>query len=112
MPGTDLDDVATEPDTYDEVPEPKSVTFIDYNDPFSFVEQSYGAPHVQKLSSYAWVGCGGDVYVLECLGKGFIRVEPVQDKNGGFCTLILHECSLTHYQIRRFISKLTTHRQL
>lgn len=78
---SDLEDVVAVPDTYDDVPEPKSVTYIDYNDPFSFVEQSYGAPHVQKLSHFAWVGCGDDVYVLECLGKGYIRIEPHRDEN-------------------------------
>ncbi|EKM61106.1 uncharacterized protein PHACADRAFT_156288 [Phanerochaete carnosa HHB-10118-sp] len=82
----DLDDLVTEPDTYDDVPEPKSITYIDYDNPFSFVEQSYGTTHIQKLSHCAWVGCGGDVYVLECLGKGYVRVELVQDENGMNCS--------------------------
>ncbi|GJE87676.1 DEAD/DEAH box helicase [Phanerochaete sordida] len=81
IPDFDLEDVASEPDTLDDVPEPKSVTYTDYNDPFSFVAQSHGAPHIQQLSRFSWVGCGGDVYVLECMGKGHIRVEPVQDEN-------------------------------
>jgi len=27
------------------------------------------------LSKNAWVGCGENVYVLECLGKGYMRIE-------------------------------------
>lgn len=59
-----------------ELPDPKSVTYIDYEDPFAFVDNFSGAPHVLKLTSNAWVGCGGDVYVLECLGRGYVRIEP------------------------------------
>lgn len=79
----------------DEIPEPKSVTFTDYDDPLSFARGSTsGAPHVASMSPNAWVGCGGDVYVLECLGKGFIRVEPGKFLGGTHgpahvcCTLI------------------------
>lgn len=75
--------MASRPDTKDEIPEPTSVTYTDYEDPFSFVDQSSGAPQIRKLSNYAWVGCGDDIYVLECLGKGYIRVEPVKSKEGG-----------------------------
>ena len=64
------------------IPSPKSVTYIDHENPFSFVRQSSGAPHVTALSRNAWVGCGEDIYVLECLGKGHIRVEPVSQDEG------------------------------
>ena len=70
------------PDTTDDIPSPKSVTYIDYDDPFSFYEDSSGAPDVHRLSRHAWVGCGQDTYVLECMGKGFIRIEPVTDETG------------------------------
>jgi ATP-dependent helicase IRC3 len=33
------------------------------------------------LSRNSWVGCGQDVYVLECLGKGHVRIEL--SDNGG-----------------------------
>ncbi|KAF9270115.1 P-loop containing nucleoside triphosphate hydrolase protein [Marasmius fiardii PR-910] len=66
-------------DTLEEIPQPKSVTYTDYDDPLSFVEDSSGAPHIMSLSPHAWVGCGGELYVLECLGKGFIRLEKVED---------------------------------
>jgi ATP-dependent helicase IRC3 len=51
------------------VPQLKSVSYTEYDDPFSFVHNSDGAPHITKLSPNAWVGCGGGVYILECLGK-------------------------------------------
>jgi ATP-dependent helicase IRC3 len=66
-------------DCRNDVPMPKSVTYVDHENPFSFVGQSSGAPHINSLSRNAWVGCGGDIYVLECLGKGHIRIEPVPE---------------------------------
>jgi ATP-dependent helicase IRC3 len=73
------------PDTEskNDVPDPKSVTYIDYENPFALVYQCSGAPHIAKISRFAWVGCGGDVYVLECLGKGTIRIEPFGSNEGG-----------------------------
>jgi ATP-dependent helicase IRC3 len=53
-----------------DVPEPRSVTYTDYDDPFTLADQCSGAPHINKLSTFGWVGCGEDVYVLECMGKG------------------------------------------
>lgn len=62
------------------IPEPRSVTYVDYDNPFSLVNQSLGTlPHIAQLSKNAWVGCGDDIYVLECLGKGHIRIDPVPD---------------------------------
>ncbi|KAF8272905.1 P-loop containing nucleoside triphosphate hydrolase protein [Lactarius quietus] len=67
------------------VPEPRSVTYIDYDNPFSLVNQSLGtSPHIAQLSRNAWVGCGDDIYVLECMGKGHIRIEPVPDRERDF----------------------------
>jgi ATP-dependent helicase IRC3 len=37
---------------------------------------------VAKLSPNAWVGCGNDIYILECLGKGYIRIESVPADEG------------------------------
>ncbi|KAJ7487550.1 P-loop containing nucleoside triphosphate hydrolase protein [Mycena galericulata] len=69
-------------DSRDEIPEPRSLTYKDYDDPFSLVSQGSGAPQIAKISRHAWVGCGGDVYVLECLGKGYVRIEPFEDEDG------------------------------
>lgn len=74
------------PDSYDKVPQPKSVIFTEHDNPFSLVDSS-GAPHIATLSSNAWVGCGDDVYVLECLGKGYIRIDPVPADDGGFTNI-------------------------
>ncbi|KZT72830.1 P-loop containing nucleoside triphosphate hydrolase protein [Daedalea quercina L-15889] len=60
------------------VPEPKSVTYVDYENPFAFVDDAFGAPHIRKLSHLAWVGLGDDAYLLECLGQGFVRIERTQ----------------------------------
>jgi ATP-dependent helicase IRC3 len=78
-------------DTKDPISQPKSVTYIDFENPFSFVAESSGiSRHFTQLSLYAWVGCGGDVYVLECLGRGYIRIQPVETDDGAslFVTLM------------------------
>ncbi|KAJ7038251.1 P-loop containing nucleoside triphosphate hydrolase protein [Mycena alexandri] len=80
-PDTVSIDAAIALDSRDNIPEPRSVTYKDYDDPFSLLNQGSGAPQIAKISRHAWVGCGGDVYVLECLGKGYVRIEPVEDGN-------------------------------
>ena len=65
-----------------EIASPKFVTYTDYEDPFSWVEENSGAPHVNRISQFAWVGCGNDTYVLECLGQGFVRIDST-DVDGG-----------------------------
>lgn len=65
-----------------DVPDPTSVTYVDYEDPFSFVDDAFGAPSIRKMSSWAWLGLGDDVYLLECLGKGFVRVEQTEGDTG------------------------------
>ncbi|KAG1833736.1 P-loop containing nucleoside triphosphate hydrolase protein [Suillus variegatus] len=64
-------------DSRDDIPDPTYITYVDYQNPFALVDGCSGAPHVTKLSANAWVGCGEDIYILECLGKGYIRVERV-----------------------------------
>lgn len=62
------------------VPDPKSITYIDYDNPFALFNKSMKAsPHMVQLSKNAWVDCGEGIYVLECLGKGHIRIEPLSD---------------------------------
>ena len=61
------------------VANPQSITFTDYDNPFELVDNAAGTPpHITQLSRHAWIGCGGDIYVLDCLGRGHIRVEPVK----------------------------------
>jgi ATP-dependent helicase IRC3 len=60
------------------LPDPKTVTYIDYDNPFVLADQNAGnLPHIMQLSPNAWVDCGEDIYVLECFGKGHVRIEPV-----------------------------------
>jgi ATP-dependent helicase IRC3 len=62
------------------VPDPKSITYIDHDDPFALFSQSVKAlPHMVQLSKNAWVDCGEGIYVLECLDKGHIRIEPIPE---------------------------------
>ncbi|KAH7104237.1 P-loop containing nucleoside triphosphate hydrolase protein [Auriculariales sp. MPI-PUGE-AT-0066] len=58
------------------VPQPTSVSYRDYEDPFALVQDTSGCPHISVMSSFSWVGVGDDTYVLECLGKGFIKIRP------------------------------------
>ncbi|KAJ3551331.1 hypothetical protein NM688_g4763 [Phlebia brevispora] len=62
----DIPELSSSQDSLDDVPDPSRS----------------GAPHVRRLSTYAWVGCGGDVYILECLGRGYIRIEPSANDGG------------------------------
>ncbi|KAG8876820.1 hypothetical protein FRB97_003911, partial [Tulasnella sp. 331] len=59
------------------VPAPKSVTYIDYDNPFSLAADASGSPTLFLLSPFAWVQCGSDVWILDCLGRGFIKVLKV-----------------------------------
>ena len=68
-----------------EVPFPESVTYVDYDNPFAFIGECCGTtPIVHQLSPLAWVNVGGEIYILQCLGSGFIRVEPLIDPEGDF----------------------------
>jgi len=73
-----------------DIPSPESVTYVDYDDPFAFIGECCGTtPVVQQLSLLAWVSVGGETYVLECVGAGFIRVEPLTDPEGEIRHLVL-----------------------
>ena len=71
-----------------EVPSPESVTYVDYDNPFAFIGECCGTTQmIHQLSPLAWVSVGGEIYILECVGAGFIRVEPLTDPEGDFPTL-------------------------
>ena len=73
-----------------DIPSPESVTYVDYDDPFTFIGECCGTtPVVQQLSPLAWVSVGGETYVLECVGAGFIRVEPLADPEGEISHLVI-----------------------
>ncbi len=84
------EDKAARPNTSGPVPVPRSVTYIDHDDPFALVDQASGDPNIRHLSRNAWVCCGDELYILECMGKGFIRVEPVEGGEEGMSILQAH----------------------
>jgi ATP-dependent helicase IRC3 len=55
------------PSAADNTPRVRKVTFVDEDDPFRVA--SSNRPPIAKMSSNAWVACGGDRYVLELLGE-------------------------------------------
>lgn len=42
------------------------------------------------MSQYSWVACGRDVYVLECLRNGYLKIEPMVSKTVGDALFIAH----------------------
>ena len=80
---------ATEDESYSlEVPYPESVTYVDYENPFAFIGECCGTtPIIHQISPLSWVSVGGGIYVLECIGAGFIRVEPLTDLESDCPTL-------------------------
>ena len=58
------------------IPEPRSIRYTDYDHPFETVDVRDKSVHVYGLSPLSWVTCGDNVYVLELLRMGYIRVEP------------------------------------
>jgi len=71
-----------------EVPSLESVTYADDDDPFAFIGECCGTtPIIHQQSPLTWVSVGGEIYVLECVGAGFIRVELLTDPEGDFPAL-------------------------
>ena len=42
---------------------------------------------IHQLSPLSWVGVCGEIYVIECVGAGFIRIELLTDSEGDFLPL-------------------------
>ncbi|KAK0208060.1 P-loop containing nucleoside triphosphate hydrolase protein [Desarmillaria ectypa] len=61
------------------VPKPETVTYVDYNDPLSFLKLPSDSPNVRNLSNNAWIAIGKEKFILECLGKGYIKIELVKE---------------------------------
>ncbi|GAA5991266.1 hypothetical protein JCM10908_003230 [Rhodotorula pacifica] len=63
------------PPTLDPTLRPYSLSYKHYATVFDLVDSGAGEVEpVSRLSRNAWVGCGNDVWVLELMGKGYIRV--------------------------------------
>lgn len=58
------------------MPEIKSVTYQEHDDPFSWQHHAKTEKNVRLLSPLAWVASHGS-YILETLGRGNLRVEPL-----------------------------------
>ena len=86
----DLEDFPQEENRLN-IRDPKEVTFIDYENPFALAEDASGIPHINELSRHAWVSCGGEIYVLECMGKGYVRLEKSKLDVKGHFRLYLYE---------------------
>ena len=43
------------------VPRPKSVIYVDHENPFDTADQASGDPHINVLSRNSWAGCGDGV---------------------------------------------------
>ncbi|KAF9229231.1 P-loop containing nucleoside triphosphate hydrolase protein [Gyrodon lividus] len=107
-----LGDIPANSDTRDDIPEPTSITYLDYDDPFALVNGFSGAPHISRLSPNAWVGCGNNIHVLECLGKGYMRIEPVPEDEGNpahfratYTEATMHASSAKQLRISPFMRK-------
>ncbi|RPD82473.1 P-loop containing nucleoside triphosphate hydrolase protein [Lentinus tigrinus ALCF2SS1-7] len=92
------------------VPQPKSVTYIDHDDPFVLADQASGDPNIRTMTRNGWVCCGDDVYVLECLGKGYIRVAPAEGDHGD-AKYVAHYTSPTMHQATAFMLKISPFRR-
>jgi ATP-dependent helicase IRC3 len=64
-----------------EISKPKSVVYTDHDDPFVTVDGGDKPAHIYSLSPLAWVPCGDNIYVLELLKKGYIRIEADGRRN-------------------------------
>lgn len=62
-------------------PRIKSVTYVEHEDPFSWEYDSKREKHIHSLSALSWVPIQGS-YILECMGKGSMRIQPFEDANG------------------------------
>lgn len=57
------------------VPDPVSILYTDEDDPFNVTSDVQKPGHINTMSGFSWVGCGGEVFVIELMGRGFVRIE-------------------------------------
>ena len=50
--------------------------YTDHDDIVAMIDTADAPTHIYGLSPLAWVSCGDEIYVLELLGSGYIRIEP------------------------------------
>ncbi|KAF8168154.1 P-loop containing nucleoside triphosphate hydrolase protein [Crassisporium funariophilum] len=69
------------PPVSDGVPDPTSITYIDDDDPFTLGSEGRKPSYINTLSPLSWVACGNNIFVLELVGTGYIRVERQESEN-------------------------------
>lgn len=57
------------------IPDPMSILYTDEDDPFAVASDAHKPGHINTMSSFSWVGCGNEIFVIELVARGFIRIE-------------------------------------
>jgi ATP-dependent helicase IRC3 len=57
------------------IPDPISILYTDEDDPFTLASNAQKPGHINTMSGFSWVGCGDEIFVIEIVGRGFIRIE-------------------------------------
>jgi ATP-dependent helicase IRC3 len=66
---------AMQTDTSDTIPDPTSILYMDEDDPFIVTSDAQKSGHINAMSRFSWVRCGNEIFVIELVTKGFIRIE-------------------------------------
>ncbi|KAF8807352.1 P-loop containing nucleoside triphosphate hydrolase protein [Phlegmacium glaucopus] len=59
----------------DPIPDPTSILYVDEDDPFTIASGDQKPDHINAMSKLQWVGCGNEIFVIELVARGFIRIE-------------------------------------
>jgi len=57
------------------IPDPTSILYTDEDDPFALASDVQKPGHINAMSKFSWVGCGSEIFVIELMARGFIRIE-------------------------------------
>jgi hypothetical protein len=91
--------------TIHNMPDIKSVTYNDHDDPFSWQHQAITEKNIRALSPLAWVASHGS-YILETLGRGSLRIESLLGSGAVILNYLYRY--LINLQIRRSRGRSTT----
>lgn len=73
----------------EDIPDISSVSFVEHEDAIAMRDEMSRNSHIRKLSRYDWVTCG-DTQILECLGRGRLRINRKVDE-GNFAIALFGE---------------------
>jgi ATP-dependent helicase IRC3 len=48
---------------------------MDEDDPFALASDAQNLSHINAMSGFQWVSCGDEVFVIEIVRRGHIRIE-------------------------------------